>query len=89
MSGSQPRTCSRSMACGFTRHRRRHAGLAALFNRTHWSARSGASGVWRQAFLRVPGAQPSPAPIRFRGVQTRAVLVPLAAVLAEMEPVAP
>lgn len=63
-----------------------HRGLAQLFERTHWGARSGASGVWRQALLRVPGARPSERAVRFRGPQARAVLVPLAHVLNEAEP---
>ena len=63
-----------------------HRGLAGLFERTHWGARSGASGVWRQALLRVPGAKPSPIPVRFRGPKLRAVLVPLNHVLNEVEP---
>jgi hypothetical protein len=62
-----------------------HRGLAGLFERTHWGARSGASGVWRQALLRVPGARPSANAVRFRGPQTRAVLVPLVHVLNEVE----
>jgi hypothetical protein len=60
-----------------------HRNLAQLFEGSHWRARSGASGVWRQALLRAPGARPSAIPIRFRGPQARAVLVPLKHVLAD------
>lgn len=60
-----------------------HAGLAGVYRDTHWSGRSGASGVWRQALMRVPGARPSPTSIRFRGPKTRAVLVPLDRVLGD------
>lgn len=60
-----------------------HRGLADIFAGTHWQRRSGASGVWRQALLRVPGARPSEGAIRFRGPQARAVLVPLDYALGE------
>lgn len=60
-----------------------HRNLAQLFESSHWRARSGASGVWRQALLRAPGARPSTGAVRFRGPQARAVLVPLSHVLAD------
>jgi len=63
-----------------------HRNLSQLFDSSHWRARSGASGVWRQALLRAPGARASTIPIRFRGPQARAVLVPLAHVLADDAP---
>lgn len=62
-----------------------HRGLQGLFERTHWTGRSGSSGGWRQAMLRVPGARPSQGAVRFRGPQTRAVLVPLRHVLNEAD----
>jgi hypothetical protein len=60
-----------------------HRNLAHLFETSHWRARSGASGVWRQALLRAPGARPSSSAVRFRGPQARAVLVPLCHVLGD------
>jgi hypothetical protein len=60
-----------------------HRNLAHLFEASHWRARSGASGVWRQALLRAPGARPSSSAVRFRGPQARAVLVPLRHVLGD------
>lgn len=54
-----------------------HAELGRIYERTHWAGRSGASGVWRQALLRLPFARPAPKPIRFGGYLSRAVLVPI------------
>jgi hypothetical protein len=62
-----------------------HRNLAQVFENTHWRARSGASGVWRQALLRAPDARPSSSAVRFRGPQARAVLVPLKHVLPDEE----
>lgn len=61
-----------------------HQGLAALFQGTHWAARSGAAGVWVQALRRVPGAQPH-AGLRFNGAYSRCTLLPLDAVLLPAE----
>ncbi len=61
-----------------------HTALAGVYRDTHWRALSGATGAWRQALLRVPGARSSPNPVRFRGVKQRAVLVPLDWALGEL-----
>lgn len=53
-----------------------HQGLQTIFAGTHWSARSGAAGVWVQALRRIPGARVG-APMRFNGVNMRCTLVPL------------
>ena len=53
-----------------------HQGLQAIFAGTHWSARSGAAGVWVQALRRVPGARVG-RPMRFNGVNMRCTLIPL------------
>jgi hypothetical protein len=63
-----------------------HAGLNALFTPSHWQARSGANGGWKQSLERCPGAQASPTGVRFRGPQQRAVLVPLYRALGEIDP---
>lgn len=54
-----------------------HAELGKLYQQTHWATRSGATGVWRQALLRLPGAVSAATSIRFGGWKSRAVLVPL------------
>jgi hypothetical protein len=59
-----------------------HAQLNGVFQGTHWAARSGAAGVWRQTLGRVPDAERGPA-IWFRGVKQRTVLVPLRFVLQQ------
>lgn len=53
-----------------------HRVLAEIFADTHWRAKSGASGAWRQSLGRLPGAISAPAPVRFGGAKTRAVLIP-------------
>jgi hypothetical protein len=62
-----------------------HKGLNGVFQGSHWQARSGASGTWKQALGRCPGAVASAAAVRFRGTQQRAVLVPLARMLGEYD----
>jgi len=58
-----------------------HQGLAHLFERTHWAARSGAVGGWVQACMRVLDARAGN--LRFEGVATRCWLLPLDAVFGE------
>lgn len=62
-----------------------HSGLAALFERTHWAGRSGTSGVWMQAFRRLPGAERSKGAVRFGAFTARATLVPVETMLPEVE----
>lgn len=62
-----------------------HKGLNTVFVGSHWQGRSGASGTWRQALLRCPGAVGSPTSVNFRGTKQRAVLVPLARCLGEYD----
>ncbi len=62
-----------------------HSGLAALFERSHWAGRSGTSGVWMQAFRRLPGAERSKGAVRFGAFTARATLVPVEAMLPEAE----
>lgn len=52
-----------------------HQGLSGLFRDTHWSGRSGTSGVWVQAMRRIKGSQPSQQ--RFNGTKLRCTAVPL------------
>lgn len=53
-----------------------HRGLEQVFERTHWAAASGTSGVWAQALARAPGAGPSKGAVRFGAAVARAVLIP-------------
>lgn len=62
-----------------------HQGLARAFNGTIWAGRSGTSGGWRQTALRTPGAVPRAAPLRFDGLQSRVVLIPLSVALNDDE----
>jgi hypothetical protein len=57
-----------------------HKELNRAFQGTHWAARAGGTGVWKQALLRLPGAEPSKEPVWFRGGTSRAVLIPFRAV---------
>lgn len=57
-----------------------HQGLAALFKDTHWSGRSGTSGVWPQAFRRIEGSEVVGC-IRFDNVASRCTAIPLASIL--------
>lgn len=61
---------------GFLAVANAHANLNRLFGNTHWAARSGAAGVWRQTLARAPDAQAG-RPVSFRGIKQRTVLVPL------------
>ena len=54
-----------------------HQGLSQLFRDTHWSAKSGASGVWVQSLRRVPMATSGKNAARFDGVLTRYITFPL------------
>lgn len=58
-----------------------HQQVQAIFEGTHWAARSGAPGVWRQTLERVPGSMKG-APVWLRGTKTRTTLVPIGRVLA-------
>jgi hypothetical protein len=58
----------------------RHAGLAQIYQTTHWATRSGAMGVWVQSLRRLPGARRAPRSLWFSGAVCKALLVPLWAV---------
>jgi hypothetical protein len=60
----------------------RHRAQHAIFVGTPWEGTPAGAGGWRQAFLRTPGAVTSERSIRFGGVVSKAVVIPLAAVLA-------
>lgn len=62
-----------------------HQGLASLFRDTHWSGKSGTSGVWVQSMRRVPNAQAGDKPTRFDGVNTRYTMMPIAGLLDREE----
>jgi len=57
--------------------------LAEVFAETRWrtSAESATGGGWTQAMKRAPGASMPKGAVRFRGVQSRCVNVPIALVL--------
>jgi hypothetical protein len=59
-----------------------HPGLARIFERSHWSSIAGSPGGWRNALMRTPDAELSGHSVRFGGVVSRAVLLPLDSVLA-------
>jgi hypothetical protein len=59
-----------------------HPALIEIFKSTHWAGIHGATGPWRQALLRAPDAYETQGTIRFRGKVSRAVVVPLQAMLA-------
>jgi hypothetical protein len=59
-----------------------HPGLSEVFRGTDWASEPGRPGAWRQALGRAPGAQVVGYATRFRGVASRAVLVPLEAAIA-------
>lgn len=61
----------------------RHAGLDKIFAGTRWE-----KGAWRQALRYLPGAEGT-APLRFGGVQTRAIKIPEALLPAEDKAVQP
>ena len=54
----------------------RHQGMRRLMADTRWKG-----GQWTRTLLRVPGASATPSSISFAGSKSRAVAVPLAAVL--------
>lgn len=54
-----------------------HQALTQIFRDSHWYARSGADGTWKQEMRRIEGHFIPPRPIRFAGVLSRAVMVPL------------
>lgn len=60
-----------------------HQALQAIFRATYWGGSPGASGVWGQALERAPGALRSKANLSFSGVRSRAVLVPITAMLGD------
>ena len=59
-----------------------HQGLSHIFKETHWSGKSGTSGVWVQSMRRVPGASVGKSPTRFDGVMTRYTEIPLKDILS-------
>lgn len=61
-----------------------HATLATVFNRTPWAARAGAAGAWKAALEEAPDAMAAKE-MRFGGVVSRCVLVPLEHVLGKMQ----
>lgn len=67
--------------CGLLAVANYHQGLAAIYDGTHWAGRAGASGVWRQALSRLPGATRSPRTVRFGESIARATLIPIDRVL--------
>lgn len=62
-----------------------HATLNGLFRGTHWAARSGTAGGWRNALEDAPGVQVSPQPLRFGGATSRCLLLPLEHALGEAD----
>ncbi|HRK97418.1 MAG TPA: hypothetical protein PLE43_02955 [Alphaproteobacteria bacterium] len=67
----------------FLRVAHSHRGLSKLFEGTIWAGRSGASGVWVQSLRRIDGAETSQ--VRFDGVKTRCVEIPLEQILTKDE----
>jgi len=59
-----------------------HQGLAQIFKDTHWSGRSGSSGVWVQALRRKEGAVAAGC-IRFDGVPSRCTKIPFKSFISE------
>jgi hypothetical protein len=57
-----------------------HRELNKLFHGSHWSARAGTNGVWKQSLERLPGAERSKAVVWFAGGPQRAVLIPMRAI---------
>src|SRR5262245_13737270 len=53
-----------------------HKELSRIFTGTHWAARAGTSGVWKQAMERLPGAERARSPLWFSGGNARAMLLP-------------
>ena len=65
-----------------------HQGLAELMEKSHWRAKSGTAGVWRQAARRLPGAQAGTKSIRIGGAVCRVTNVPLDGILEVSKAVA-
>lgn len=61
----------------------RHVGLGRVYAPTHWAARSGAAGVWKQSLERVDGAVRYDKALRFAGAVSKAVLIPIETVTDE------
>src|SRR6185295_5564451 len=57
-----------------------HRELNKVFHGSHWTARSGTNGVWKQSLERLPGSDRTKAPVYFTGGTARAVLVPMRAI---------
>ncbi|CAB4128489.1 Ras_like_GTPase domain containing protein [uncultured Caudovirales phage] len=75
-----PPAPGRGEMLGFLAVSNTHASLNTLFRNTHWQGRSGASGGWKPALEDAPGAR-THREMRFGGLTSRSVLVPLALVL--------
>ena len=58
-----------------------HRGTATIFEKSKWAGRAGLKGPWVQALSRAPGAVECWGTLRFAGVASRAVLVPLETVV--------
>lgn len=58
-----------------------HQGLSSIFKDTHWTGKSGTSGVWVQSLRRVPHAGAGKTPTTFDGVMTRYTQVPLDSII--------
>jgi hypothetical protein len=54
-----------------------HQGLSRQFEGSHWAGKSGASGVWTQALVRIPGA--------LRNERQRIAKMPMACTLVPVE----
>jgi len=65
-----------------------HAGLIKIFTGTRWAGRPGDNGVWRQALERFKpqGAYPWPRPMKFSGVASRCLALPIDLVLPDDDP---
>ena len=53
-----------------------HKELSRVFAGTHWAARAGTNGVWKQALERLPGTERAKSPLWFSGGNARALLIP-------------
>jgi hypothetical protein len=63
-----------------------HSGVTRLFAGTHWGAKSGRRAPWRQSLLRLEGARASTNNVKFGGVPSRALLIPIKALGLDMTP---
>lgn len=57
-----------------------HRALDELFAGTGWAGRSGRTGAWVQALLRIEGARRADKVVKLAGIPSRLVMVPLAAI---------